>query len=78
MDPTATITIFSTLGGAIGSLFLLYSLFLRNRIDRLEKDNEALEKENKRLTAMIITAAESSEGVQEMRRQLGQFLRGDL
>lgn len=76
MDPSL-LTIFTVMGGAVAALFGLWSAFLVRRNKVLEEDNEALEKENKRLTAMIVTAAETAEGVHGLRDQLARMLRGD-
>jgi cell division protein FtsB len=70
-------------GGAIAILFGGYSGFLLKRINEekeqnkaLKEENKALERENKTLTAMIVMASESADGMQELRKELARLLRG--
>lgn len=66
-----------TLLGAIATLFGLYSVFLRNRISALEKENEALEKENKVYVSLFLQLKGGDATVLErVLRKVAFMLRG--
>jgi hypothetical protein len=68
-----------TLFGAIGALFGLYSIYLRNRIGQLEEENNALEKENRTYVSLFMDLKSGDAATLErVLRRVAYMLRGGV